>query len=163
MRSFAVAAATALALAAAPATPAAPVGAVVAGGEVTVFHAICDSLGTGDIQIALEPRSTAEPADAWVVQLYGHSTSGCEAHVAGMCTGLGTLAEAIKLSDCSPAVSGGSVGPVLVCIPGPARGARVTANGFAAIDIAGVMGSFTGTVPAIVAGGLVDEAANICD
>lgn len=149
-------------LAVVPAQAATP-GAVFASGSVIVFHDVCESIGTGEVRLALLPAEEASPTSAWTVLASAQSTEGCSAYGHAVCDGKGTLAEGVTFDICTGSVEGGSFGPVVVCYPGPSRPAAHTVAHDVAVVIDGNYGSFEGTLEADLFGTAVDEPQNLCD
>ena len=138
-------------------------GAVFAEGEVTVSHDLCDSIGKGDVFLRLASVSNEKPAALWRVAVSARSTAGCEANASGVCDGVGTLGDGVKLSGCVGSVEGGTFGPVVVCIPGPIRERpEPILRGSAHVAIDGAGGVFDGTVQATLFGDVTADANNIC-
>lgn len=151
--------ATVTAVAGYAATP----GAVTAAGSVTVYHDTCDSIGRGDVTLALVADDSETPTRSWTVAVRAQSTEGCSAYGYAVCAGKGTLVEGIVLGTCTGPVEGASFGPVVVCYPGPMRPmVHATAHDVPAV-VYGNYGTFEGKIEADLFGSAVDEPLNLCD
>lgn len=140
-----------------PSQAVATTGAVEGGGVVLADSALCEHPPSpAAVHVTLVRDGTS-----WRVVFEGHSAVGCPVDDVSVCTGTGTLGEGVDIGGCRPLGSTGTLGPVVVCIPGPMAPPPVLAAR-GPLVLESVLGRFYGNVELILAGSAVEEAANLC-
>jgi hypothetical protein len=131
-------------------------GGVLLGGSVYCAH----TPAPAPVHLTLVPAGSFE---AWDVTIAGDADPICPAPVAARCAGTGRLSTGVEIGDCLPLAGQGTLGPVVVCIPGPVTPWRQLALlGGADFQFANALGSMWGRVRLALLGGAANEAANIC-
>jgi len=108
--------------------------------------------------LSMVATDLAIPISRWRVVV---AINVCGANAAALCDGEGNLGTGVTIGNCLPDGSG-SLAPVVVCIPGPAREVPPIVSGHARFNFASSSASFSAPINLTIAGAAADEAQNIC-